>query len=64
LLLLLLLMAVLYFGSELLAMLAGSLEDEGEVVEAQGPTMMSKEARQMFLSGNGSQALAMWKVWH
>lgn len=27
-----------------------------------GPTMMSKEARNLFLNGGGEEALAAWKV--
>jgi hypothetical protein len=27
-----------------------------------GPTMMSKEARQLFLNGGGEDALKAWKV--
>ena len=38
------------------------LEDGPE--EPAGPTMMSKEARQLMLSGQGQAGLQAWKVTH
>lgn len=41
----------------------GSLEAEESKAEVSAePTMMSLEARQMFLSGQGQDGLHMWKV--
>ena len=37
-------------------------EEEGVAVVAAEPTMMSREARQLMLSGKGAQGLEMWKV--
>lgn len=37
-------------------------ELEPEVEEPAGPTMMSKEARQLMLSGQGQAGLQAWKV--
>jgi hypothetical protein len=39
-----------------------ALEPEEAVAAAAGPTMMSKEARDLFLNGGGAGALAAWKV--
>lgn len=44
-----------------------ALEDEEAAVAApavavEGPTMMSREARQMMMSGNGAAGLELWKV--
>ncbi len=43
--------------------LAGALEEGGPEEEAAAaPTMMSREARQLMLSGQGAAGLAAWKV--
>lgn len=54
---------------ELLAVVEDEIELEatpdGEIQEKEvekGPTMMSKEARDLFLNGDKNEALASWKV--
>lgn len=43
----------------------GALEpEESKPEQPAEPTMMSLEARQMFLSGQGQDGLQMWKVGH
>lgn len=37
-------------------------ELEDEVEEPKGPTMMSREARELMLSGQGQAGLQAWKV--
>lgn len=37
-------------------------EEAAEAAAAAGPTMMSKEARDLFLNGGGASALQAWKV--
>lgn len=44
--------------------LFGELEPPAPAVAAPtGPTMMSREARQLFLAGDSSEGLQKWKVW-
>jgi hypothetical protein len=56
--------ALAALAGALLDPLAGApLEDEEEEeAKPQEPTMMSKEARAMFLAGEGTAALDAWKV--